>query len=91
MAPALSAYTKQRIVNLAEKYPKYMVIVRILFEQEKIKVSRQTVSNIVKKYTETGITSAKSKSGRKSKWTLEHYDFLDAKMRENDENTSYGK
>ena len=43
MAPCLSSYTKQRIVNLSKIYKSYTEIVRKL-EEEEIRVSRQTIS-----------------------------------------------
>ena len=91
MAPCLSSYTKQRIVNLSKIYKSYTEIVRKL-EEEEIRVSRQTISKIIKRFNHTGsLGTHTTNSGWKRSLCLEHANFIDAKMEENDEYTSVGK
>ena len=89
MAPKVSSYIKQRIVSLYKNKRSYNEICRIIFSEEKFKVSRQAVSFIIRKYNTTRTTANRLKSGRPSTVTLEMLDFIDNAMEEDDELTSY--
>ena len=86
----LSAYVKNRIILLREKGKKIVDIHQELLNVDQIKVSRQAIGRLIKKYGTTGSISDKPKPGRPSMLTIEHFNFIDAAMERDDELTSAG-
>lgn len=80
-------YTKLRIISLASQSLSVNSIVREL-QEENIRIRRQTVTRILKKYKREGTIADKAGPGRKPILTREQMIFIDAKMEENDELTS---
>ena len=70
---------KIRIVSLTTKSKSINAIVRQL-QDEGIKIRRQTVAKIIKKYNEEGSLADKPASGRKPVLTMEQMTFIDEKM-----------
>lgn len=83
-------HVKIRIVSLSSKSKSINAIVRQL-QDEGIKIRRQTVARIIKRYNEEGSLADKPASGRKPILTLEQMTFIDEKMEANDELTAVGK
>ena len=83
-------HVKIRIVSLSSKSKSINAIVRQL-RDEGIKIRRQTVARILKKYNEDGSLADKPASGRKPILTLEQMTFIDEKMEANDELAAIGK
>ena len=83
-------YTKLRIISLASQSLSVNSIVREL-QEENIRIRRQTVARILKKYKREGTIADKAGPGRKPILTREQMEFIDAKMEENDELTSIGE
>ena len=83
-------HVKIRIVSLSSKSKSINAIVRQL-QDEGIKIRRQTVARIIKKYNEEGSLADKPASGRKPVLTMEQMTFIDEKMEANDELTAVGK
>ena len=81
---------KIRIVSLSSKLKSINAIVRQL-QDEGIKIRRQTVARIIKRYKEDGSLADKPPLGRKPILTLEQMTFIDEKMEANDELTAVGK
>ena len=79
-------YTKLRIISLASQSLSVNSIVHEL-QEENIRIRRQTVARILKKYKREGTIADKAGPGRKPILTREQI-FIDAKMEENDELTS---
>ena len=85
-----SEYTKLRIISLASKSKSINAIVRQLKEED-MRITRQTVAKVLKKYRESGTLADKTAPGRQPNLTRDQMDFIDSKMEENDELTSIGK
>ena len=83
-------HVKIRIVSLSSKSKSINAIVRQL-KDEGIKIRRQTVAKIIKRYNEDGSLADKPRSGRKPILTLQQMTFIDEKMEANDELTAVGK
>ena len=83
-------YTKLRIISLSSQLQSINSIVRQLHE-ENIKIRRQTVARILKKFKREGTLTDETVPGRKTILTREQLEFIDAKMEENDELTSIGE
>ncbi|XP_057295853.1 uncharacterized protein LOC130624292 [Hydractinia symbiolongicarpus] len=66
----------------------YTQISKIIEEEDGKKISRQTISKIVRRFNETKSLAPKRKSGRKRKLTLDHHNFIDKCYENNDELTS---
>ena len=86
--PKLSLYARQRIVTLYFTKGVNVTNIAKLLKEEGIKVSRSAVSLFVSRYKKSGSLQDANRSGRKSKITNEHLNFIDNKMKENDELTS---
>jgi transposase len=86
--PKLSLYARQRIVTLYFTKGVNVTNIAKLLKEEGIKVSRSAVSLFVSRYKKSGSLQDANRSGRKSKITDEHLNFIDNKMKENDELTS---
>ena len=91
MAPQLSCYIKQRIVNMAENGKSYTNISKIILAEDQLNVSRQAISAVYARYKQTGSFTSKRKSGKKKKLEIAHYDYIDECYENNDELTSVGK
>lgn len=88
----LSLYKRQRIIEVSKRHENIKDIVQIINEEDDTrKVCRQTVSRIIKKYKNKITINDLPRSGRKSRWTLLIYDFIDKQLRLDDECTSFGK
>lgn len=83
-------YVKLRIVSLSSKSKSINAIVCQL-QEEGIKIRRQTVARILKKYKDSGSLADKVSNGRKPILSMEQLNFIDAKMEENDELTAIGE
>ena len=83
-------HVKIRIVSLSSKSKSINAIVRQL-QDEGIKIRRQTVARIIKRYKEDGSLADKPATGRKPILTLEQMTFIDEKIEANDELTAAGK
>ena len=83
-------HVKIRIVSLSSKSKSINAIVRHL-HVEGIRIRRQTVARILKRYKEDRSLADKPASGRKPILTLEQMTFIDEKMEANDELTAVGK
>ena len=82
-------HVKIRIVSLSSKSKSINAIVRHLHD-EGIRIRRQTVARILKRYKEDGSLADKPASGRKPILTLEQMTFIDEKVEANDELTAIG-
>ena len=89
--PRTSDYVKQRVITLYKQGLHFSKIARELKETEGITIYRCTISKLVKKFKQYGTMADKPIPGRKSKVLIEHFNFIDQKMEENDELTSPGK
>ena len=87
--PRLNDRARARLIHFHLSGFKHLVIVKKL-SQENILISKQGVLNIIKKYTSQGKISDQQRSGRKSIFTTEHYDFIDDLYYKDDE-TSAGE
>ena len=87
MAPVLSRYLKQRIINLSETGKTYVDICREIQIADHKKNSRQAVSSVIKR----GSIFNKNKAGRPPLVTLEHKNYIDECLEKNDELSSVGK
>ena len=83
-------YVKLRIVSLSWNSTSVNAIVRQL-QYEGIKIRRQTVVRILKRYSDCGSLADKTAPGRKPVLSMEQMNFTDAKIEENDELTAVGK
>ena len=83
----LSQYTRNRIISLHVSNKTIVNIVRLL-EEEGVKTSRNSVSSFIKRYKQTGSINDARRSGRKGIISSDDINFIDEKMRENDELTS---
>ena len=83
-------YVKLRIVSLSWNSTSINAIVRQL-QYEGIKIRRQTVARILKRYRDCGSLADKTAPGHKPVLSMEQMNFTDAKMEENDELTAVGK
>ena len=79
-----------RVISLSSKASSIIAIVRQL-QQEDIKIRRQTVAKILKQFRECGTLADKPAPGRKLIVSMQHLDFIDAKLEVNDELTAVGK
>ena len=84
-----SIYVKQRIVNLSITGKRQVEIVEILLKEDNVKITRQTVASTINRFHETGSVYPKKGPGKACCWRLEHYEFIDKKMTESDELTSW--
>lgn len=82
-------HVKIRIVSLSSKSKSINAIVRQL-QDEGIKIRRQTIARIVKRYNEDGSLADKQASGHKPILTLEQMTFIDEKMGANNKLTAVG-
>ena len=62
-----------------------------LFINFSIKIRCQAVAKILKQFRECGTLADKPAPGRKSIVSIQHLDFIDAKLEENDELTAVSK
>ena len=83
-------HVKTRILSLSSKSKSINAIVRQL-QAEGIKIRRQTVARIIKRYSMDGSLADKPTSSRKPILTLEQMTFIDEKMEANNELTAVGK
>ena len=83
----LSQYTRNRIISLRESNDSILNIVRIL-QSEGIRTSRNSVSSFIARYQRTASIDDAPRSGRKGKLSAEDMNFIDEKMKQNDELTS---
>ena len=83
----LSQYTRNRIISLYAWNNTIVNIVRLL-EEEGVKTSRNSVSSFIKRYKQTGSINDAQRSGRKGIISSDDLNFIDEKMKENDELTS---
>lgn len=80
----LSTYAKNQILKLRfQKHFKITQIVKTLSKEDKIKISRQSVSTFLKKYLETDSIHDKPRSGRKRKLTKEEIELIGELTRTN--------
>ena len=85
--PKLSRYARQRVIALYSAGISLTKIAKLL-EEEGIKALRSAVSLFVSRYQQTSSFQAAKRSGRKCKLKSEHLEFIDNKMKENNELTS---
>lgn len=83
-------YVKMRVISLSSKAWSINAIVRQL-KQEDIKIRRQTVPKILKQFRECGTLADKPAPGRKPIVSMQHLDFTDTKLEENDKLTAVSK
>ena len=83
----LSQYTRNRMISLRESNNSIVTIVRIL-QSEGIRTSRNSVSSFIARYQRTASIDDAPRSGRKAKLSAEDRNFIDEKMKQNDELTS---
>lgn len=86
MAPRLTTYAKNRIISLKKKGMQFNAIQRCLAE-ENLKCSRQAVSRIWRSYCISGNIDSKFGGGCTSILNDEHCQFMDMKLKENNELT----
>ena len=84
----LSQYARNRIISLHMANNSIVSIVKIL-EEDGIKTSRNSVSSFIARYRRTGSIDDAQRSGRKPLLREDDKNFIDEKMRENDELTSW--
>ena len=87
MGRTLSLYARTRTVNLKinKRNIKIAQIRRHLTYEDGIKVTRQAISNFLKRYMKTGMLTDEHKGGKKHIQSIEHFDFIDEKMEANNE------
>ena len=85
--PKLSAYARERVINLYSSGESVTKITKLL-QGEGIKASRSAVSSFLSRYRRTGSIQDAKRSGRKTKLSNDHVKFIDDRMKENDELTS---
>ena len=74
-----SEYTKLRIISLASKSKSIKAIIRQL-KGEDMRITRQMVAKVLKKYRESGTLTDKTAPGRQPNLTRDQMDFIDSKM-----------
>lgn len=84
----LPQYARNRIISLHMANNSIVSIVKIL-EEDGIKTSRNSVSSFIARYQRTGNINDAQRSGRKPLLREDDKNFVDEKMRENDELTSW--
>ena len=84
--PRLNAYARQRIVTLKQQ-GKTIIAIRSALEEEDIVCSRQSISAFWKTWLETSSLKGRHGGGCKRKLSQEHLDYMDTKLRENNELT----
>ena len=84
----LSPYARNRVISLSTANISIVNIVKILEEEDGIKTSRTSVSSFIARYRRTGSIDDGKRSGRKSILSEEDLNFIDEKMKTNDELTS---
>ena len=82
-----STYLKQRILHFYLKEYRAPTIYQIQYFKEGIKCSRRIVSNFLQHFETTGLLTRKPGSGRPSKITRQVKEFVEQKMREDNETT----
>lgn len=85
--PRLNPYARQRIVTLKQQGKTFNAI-RSTLADEEIVCSRQSISAFWKKWLETRSLNAGHGGGCKKKLNQEHLDFMDTKLRQNNELTA---
>ena len=83
----LSQYSRNRIISLHASNISIVNIVKIL-EQEGVKTSRNSVSSFIMRYKRTRRINDAQRSGRKGNISQDDINFIDEKMKQNDELTS---
>ena len=84
-----TSYKKLRILHYHALGYKPYTIVKVLEEEEGLKMSRFGVTKFLKHYEEMGTISRKPGSGRPSKVTEEIKLLVDEQMKKDDETTAY--
>ena len=84
----LSQYARNRIVSLRAANTSISKIVKILENDDGIKTSRTSVSLFMRRYEKTGSIEDAQRSGRKAILSQDDVNFIDEKMKANDELTS---
>ena len=85
----LSQYARNRIVSLpAANLTSISKIVKILENDDGIKTSRTSVSLFIQRYEKTGSIEDAQRIGRKAILSQDDVNFIDEKMKANDEFTS---
>lgn len=83
-------FVKLRALSLLKKGKTIAGTVRELKEVDGVSINRKTVAKLLRHLkTNTSIVD-KARSGRPSKLSQEHLDFIDRKLEENDELTAPG-
>ena len=82
----LLQYSRNRIISLHASNNSIVNIVKIL-EQEGVKTSRNSVSSFIMRYKRTGSINDAQRSGRKGIISQDDINFIDEKMKQNDELT----
>jgi transposase len=82
--PKLSAYARERVINLYSSGESVTTITKLL-QGEGIKASRSAVSYFLSRYRRNGSIQDAKRSGRKTKLNNDHVKFIDDRMKENDE------
>ena len=84
----LSQYARNQIVSLPAANTSISKIVKILEKDNGIKTSRTSVSLFMRRYEKTGSIEDAQRSGRKAIPSQNDVNFIDEKMKANDELTS---
>ena len=83
----LSEFTRNRIVSLKSSGTS-ITMIRNILEEEGIKTSRPAISLFLSRYERSGSLADAKRSGRKPILSGRERDFIDDKMKNNDELTS---
>lgn len=85
-----SDFVKLRALSLLKKGKTIAGTVRELKEVDGVSINRKTVAKLLRKMKTNSSIADKARSGRPSKLSQEHFDFIDRKLEENDELTAPG-
>ena len=85
-----SDFVKLRALFLVKKGKTITGTVQELKEVDCVSINRKTVEQLLRKMKTNSSVADKAHSGRLSKLSQEHLDFIDRKLEENDELTAPG-
>ena len=85
-----SDFVKVRALSLLKRGKTIAGTVRELKEIDGVSINRKTVAKLLRHLKTNTSIADKARSGRPSKLSQEHLDFIDQKLEENDELTAPG-
>ena len=86
-----SEYVKLRVLSLLKQGKKISETIRELKVIDDVKIDRRTVAKLLRKMKTNSSIGDKTSPGHTPKLLLQHLDFIDRKLEENDELTAPGR